>query len=179
MLEAQFESATTQPELLAHHYTEAGVVAQAIPYWQRAGQRAIERSANLEAIGYLTKGLEMLKILPDTPARTRQELDVQTALSLALKVTHGWSAPSATSLHPGAGTVSTSEETPQLFPVLFGLWTSSIVQPEFQAARELGEQLLRLGQKASDPTLLTQAHWVLGFTLLFMGAFAHARTWST
>jgi predicted ATPase len=60
-LEAQFpESATTQPELLAHHYTEAGMLAQAIPYWQRAGQRALERSANLEAIGHLTKGLEVL-----------------------------------------------------------------------------------------------------------------------
>ena len=82
---------------------------------------------------------------------------------------------SGTSLHPGAGTVSTGGRNPAALPVLFGLWTSSIVRPEFQAARELGEQLLRLGQNASDPALLTQAHWVLGFTLLFMGAFAPAR----
>jgi class 3 adenylate cyclase/predicted ATPase len=177
VLEAQFpESATTQPELLAHHYTEAGVLAQAIPYWQRAGQRAIERSANLGAIGYLTKGLAMLQILPDTPDRTRQELDMQTALGLALRVTHGWSAPEAVQAYTRARALCQHvEETPQLFPVLFGLWTSSIVRPEFQAARELGEHLLRLGQQASDPTLLTQAHWVLGITLLFMGAFAQAR----
>ena len=64
----------TQPELLAHHYTEAGVMAQAMPYWQRTGQRAIERSANLEAIGHLTKGLEVLKTLPDTPEQVQQEL---------------------------------------------------------------------------------------------------------
>ena len=75
VLEAQFpEICETQPELLAHHYTEAGLHAQAIPYWQRAGQRAIQRSANVEAIGHLTKGLELLKTLPDTPERTQQEL---------------------------------------------------------------------------------------------------------
>src|SRR6266487_2499628 len=94
VLAAQFpDIAETQPELLAHHYTEAGVMAQAIPYWQQAGQRAIERSANLEAIGHLTKGLEVLTTLPDTPDRTRQELDLQTALGLALRAIKGWSAP--------------------------------------------------------------------------------------
>src|SRR6266567_8406714 len=84
VLEARFpESCETQPELLAHHYTEAGLSAQAIPYWQRAGQRAIERSANLEALGHLTKGLEVLAILPDTPERTQQELDLQLTLGPA------------------------------------------------------------------------------------------------
>jgi class 3 adenylate cyclase len=72
VLEARFpDICATQPELLAHHYTEAGVLAQAIPYWQRAGQRALERSANLEAEAHLTKGLEMLATLPDTPERAQ------------------------------------------------------------------------------------------------------------
>src|SRR5262249_49941069 len=67
VLEAQFPSiCETQPELLAQHYIEAGLMAQAMPYWQQAGQRTIERSANLEAIGHLTKGLEVLTTLPDT-----------------------------------------------------------------------------------------------------------------
>ena len=66
------ETAETQPELLAHHYTEAGLGAQAIPYWQRAGQRAIQRSANLEAIGHLTRGLDILITLPDTPECSQQ-----------------------------------------------------------------------------------------------------------
>lgn len=70
VLEARFpEVAATQPELVAQHYTETGLMAQAISYWQRAGQRAIERSANLEAIRHLTKGLEMLKALPDSSER--------------------------------------------------------------------------------------------------------------
>jgi predicted ATPase len=177
VLEARFpDLCETQPELLAQHYTEAGVMAQAIPYWQQAGQRAIERSANLEAIGHLTKGLEVLTTLPDTPDRTRQELDVQTALGLALRVIKGWSAPEAEQAYIRARELcQQAGDTSQLFPVLFGLWTSSVVRPELQTARALGEQLLRLGQHASDPTLLTQAHLVLGFTLLFMGEFAPAR----
>src|SRR5262249_7063026 len=74
-LEERFpETKETQPELLAHHYTEAGFLAQAIAYWQRAGRRATQRSANAEAISHLTKGLELLKTLPDTPERTQQEL---------------------------------------------------------------------------------------------------------
>jgi class 3 adenylate cyclase/DNA-binding winged helix-turn-helix (wHTH) protein/predicted ATPase len=177
VLEAQFpELCDTQPELLAHHYTEAGAMAQAVPYWQQAGQRAIERSAHLEAIGHLTRGLEVLKTLPDTPDRTRQELDAQTALGLALRAIHGWSAPEAVQAYTRAWELCQQVgETPQRFPVLFGLWTSSIVRPEFQTASALGEQLLSLGQRASNPTLVLQAHWVMGFTLLFMGAFASAR----
>src|SRR5262249_10341279 len=67
VLEARFpETGETQPELLAHHYTEAGLGTQAIPYWQRAGQRAIQRSAHVEAMSHLTKGLEVLAALPDT-----------------------------------------------------------------------------------------------------------------
>ena len=81
VLEEQFaETKETQPELLAHHYTEAGLSAQAIPYWQQAGQRATQRSANVEAINHLTKGLELLKTLPDTPERAQQELTLQIAL---------------------------------------------------------------------------------------------------
>ena len=107
MLEAQFpETVETQPELVAHHYTEAGLAEQAIPYWQRAGQRANERSAHVEAIGHLTKGLEVLQALPDTPERAQQELDLQIALGQAL---HRYQGPSGsgsgTHLQPGAGAV--------------------------------------------------------------------------
>src|SRR5262249_18213832 len=93
VLEGRFsERCETQPIVRAHNFTEPGLMAQAIPYWQRAGQRAIERSANLEAIGHLTRGLEVLKTLPDTPDRTRQELDLQTALGPALRAIQGWSS---------------------------------------------------------------------------------------
>jgi predicted ATPase len=94
VLAEQFpETAETQPELLAHHYTEAGLNAQAVLYWQRAGRRALARSAYLEAISHLTKGLEVLQILPDTAERTQRELDLQTTLGLALVATKGRAAP--------------------------------------------------------------------------------------
>ena len=102
-LEQHFpDIAETQPELLAHHYTEAGLPAQAIPYWQRAGQRAVERSANVEAISHFTKGLELLKTLPETPERTQQELTLQLALGSPLLMLKGPYGPgSGTRLHPG------------------------------------------------------------------------------
>jgi predicted ATPase len=81
ILEEQFpEVVETQPELLAQHYTEAGRGAQAIPYWQRAGQLAIERAGYVEAASLLSKGLASVELLPDTSARMRQELELQMAL---------------------------------------------------------------------------------------------------
>jgi predicted ATPase len=75
VLEAQFpDMAETQPELLAQHYAEAGLLAQALPYWQQAGQRALQRSAHLEAMHHLTRGIEVLAALPETAERTQHEL---------------------------------------------------------------------------------------------------------
>ena len=97
VLEARFpDICETQPELLAHHYTEAGLLAQAIPYWQQAGQRALERSATLEAVAHLTQGLAVLGTLPDTPARAQQELGMQITLGPALMHTRGFEAPEVT-----------------------------------------------------------------------------------
>jgi class 3 adenylate cyclase/predicted ATPase len=81
VLEAQFpETAETQPELLAHHYTEAGCTEQAVGYWLRAGQHASARWAHVEAISHFTTGIELLTILPETPERTQQELSFLTGL---------------------------------------------------------------------------------------------------
>src|SRR5262249_24034633 len=81
VLEAQFpEVAEAEPELLAHHYTEASLMEQAVGYWHKAGQQAMERSAHVEAISHLTKGLELLKMLPETPERTQQALPLHIAL---------------------------------------------------------------------------------------------------
>src|SRR5262249_21397046 len=88
VLEEQFpEIKETQPELLGHNYTEAGLTAQAIPYWQQAGQRAAQRSAHVEAIAHLTKGLALLKTLPDTPERTQHELTLRVTLGIPLIAT--------------------------------------------------------------------------------------------
>jgi predicted ATPase len=123
VLAEQFpETVATQPELVAHHYTEAGLSVQAIPYWQQAGHRAVQRSTNIEAISHLTKGLELLKTLPDTPERAQQELMLQVALSTPLMLTRGWAAPGVGRVHSRARELCRQiGETPQLFPVLHGV----------------------------------------------------------
>jgi class 3 adenylate cyclase len=107
VLEQQFpETIETQPELLAHHYTEAGLSVQAIPYWQRAGQRASERSAYVEAIAHLSKGLELLASLPDTPERGPTGTHVVHRPWYGIEVYRGLCGPgSGRHLSPGARTV--------------------------------------------------------------------------
>ena len=93
MVERFPDLAETQPELLAQHYTEAGLAEHAIPYWQRAGERAAGRSAHAEAIGHFHKALEVLTLLPDTSERAQQELTLQRALGASLLATRGFAAP--------------------------------------------------------------------------------------
>jgi predicted ATPase len=103
VLEARFpEVAEAQPELLARHYTGAGQGEHAIPYWQHAGQRAVERSADSEAVSHFTKGLELLKSLPATPERARQELALQLALGPPLRMVKGHTAPEVEGVHTRA-----------------------------------------------------------------------------
>jgi class 3 adenylate cyclase len=94
VLEAQFpETAEAEPELLAHHCTEAGLIEQAVHYWYHAGQRAAERSAHVEAISHLRTGLELLQTLPETPQRTQHEVDMLIVLGASLIATKGYAAP--------------------------------------------------------------------------------------
>jgi predicted ATPase len=147
VLETRFPTlAETQPELLAQHYTEAGLKEQAIPYWQQAGRQAIQRSANLEAIGHLTRGLDILKTLPDISAWAQQELDLLTTLRPALLVTKGYAAPEVLQAYARArqlcGQVG---ETPQPFQVLRG---------ELRAAVSLNRLWQRQGKCSEARELL-------------------------
>src|SRR5262249_2987198 len=127
-LEAHFPAlCETQPELLAHHYTEAGLGAPAIPYWQRAGQRAIQRSAHAEAMAHLTQGPEVLAPLPDTVERAQQELRLHTALGPALMAVKGYAAREVEHAYVRARELCQQVgDTPQFFPVLRGLWYVSL-----------------------------------------------------
>ena len=177
VLEARFpEICETQPELLAHHYMDAGLSEQAVGYWHKAGQRAVERSAHVEAIRHLTKGIEVLKTLPETPECARQELDVQTTLGQALMATKGYAAPAVEQAYTRARELGQQVgETRQLFPVLWGLWVFYVVRAEYKRARELAEQLLSLAQSVHTPAFLLEAHRALGITLSYLGEAAPAR----
>ena len=177
VLEARFPALVeTQPELVAQHYTAAGCNEQAVVYWQRAGQQASERSANLEAISHVTTGIELLKTLPETPEHTQQALTLHIALGAALQVTKGQAAPEVEHAYTQARALCQQVgETPELVPVLFGLWRFYLVRPQLHTARELGETLLRLAQQADDPALAVVAHYALGITWLWLGALPAAR----
>ena len=117
-----------------------GAVEQAVDYWQRAGQRAVERSAYEEAISHLSKGLEGLTTLPNGPERTQHELVLQTLLGPALAATKGLAAPETGHTYTRARELCQQVgDTPQLFPVLWGLGTFYHVRAQHQTARELGD----------------------------------------
>jgi predicted ATPase len=174
-LEVRPETVETQPELLAHHCTEAGLAAPAVGYWQRAGERSTARSAYIEAVAHLTKELEALQTLPDTSARARHELDMQVALGQGLQVTKGLSASEVGHVFARARELCQQVgDTPQLFVVLTGLVDFYRTRGELEAARELGEQLLTLAQRRHDPKHLAYAHLMLGHTLFYLGEFVLA-----
>jgi predicted ATPase len=173
VLEERFaETKETQPELLAHHYTEASLIARAIPYWQKAGQKASQHSANAEAISHLTKALEVLKTLPDTPERIQQELTLQITLIVPLIPTKGYAAPEMEHTYIRALELCRQVgETSQLFPVMLGLVAFRLMRAEVQTACELAEQCLRLARSVHSQTRLMWAHNVLGQTLFHSGEF--------
>ncbi len=170
------ETVETQPELLAHHYTEAGFSAQAVLYWQQAGQRALQHSAHMEAIAHLTKGLELIATMPDSPERIQQELILQTNLGTALMTTKGFAAPEVEKTYARARELCQQVgDTPQLLPVLRGLWGFYITRAELQTAQELGEQFFSLAQHTQDRSLLLWSHWSLGATLFYLGELPSAQ----
>jgi class 3 adenylate cyclase/predicted ATPase len=178
VLEAQFpEVVATQPELLAHHLTEAGRPEQAVGYWQRAGERAVGRSAHLEAISHLTTGLAVLETLPETAERIQQELLLETTLGPALMITKGFAAPEVEHAYARARALCQRVgETPQLFSVLRGLWQFYNGRGAYQTARELGEQCLQRAQQEDDTARLVEAHHTLWTTGLLLGDLRLART---
>jgi class 3 adenylate cyclase/predicted ATPase len=163
-------------EMLAYHYTEAGCHEQAVTYWQQAGQRALQRSANVEALDHLNKGLEGLKTLPDTPVRTQLELDFLIALGLAYRLSRGYTAPEVARTYGRAREVCQQVgDTPKLAQVLFGLSIYHLGRAEYPATLEFGEQLLAEAQRQNDAGLILEAHRMLGSTLYWTGEFSAAR----
>jgi len=172
------ETCEEQPELLAHHYTEARLHAPAVVYLQRAGQRAVERSAYVEAIAHLRQGLTLTATLPDTPERLQHELTLSMALGAALMATQGFAAPEVEHAYIRARECSRKAGDPlQIFTALRGLWLVYLVRGELQMAYEQGAHLLHLAQRQQDSTLLIEAHRVTGVSLCFLGELTTAWTY--
>ena len=177
-LEERFPSTVeTQPERLGYHYTEAGLLEQAIPYWQRAGDIDMKRSAHTAAIGHYTRGLELLEKLSQKPERVAIELALQTALGTALMPVRGFGAPEVKQSLDRARELSQQVgDTAQLLTVLHGLWIYYLVRAELKTSYRLADQMLNIAQQVQDPAALLEAHHDLGSNFYWAGEYTSART---
>jgi class 3 adenylate cyclase/predicted ATPase len=176
-LETHFpEIASSQPEVVARHYTEAGLAAKAIGYWLKAGHLAGTRSANVEARRHLTKGLELVQPLPPGPERDRQELRFQSLLGPALIATKGYAAPEPLAAYRRAlALMRATGDTAQQDAVLFGLWNIYCVRAEFGKARKLCHEFLRVAEQHNEATSSIIAFGTLGSLYNLFGKFPAAR----
>src|SRR6202011_514374 len=151
-LENQFaKTAESQPEILARHCTEAGLSDRAVGYWLRAGRNAAERSANLEAISHLSKGLEGLKRLPASPERDRQELALQTAIGTPLIAVHGYAAPQTGAVYSRARLLCERlGDAGALFATLSGEFTYHFVRGDYCMMRGLAGEARRTSERTAD-----------------------------
>jgi class 3 adenylate cyclase/predicted ATPase len=160
---------------LAHHYSRSGNTQKSVDYLHLAGQQAVQRSANEEAIVHLTAALELLKALPDTLERAQQELALQIALGAPLRTTKGYGSPEVEHTFTRARELCQQlGNTPQLFPMLWGLWYVYYVRADYKTAQELATQCLALAQNVQDPALLVEVHFVLGASFI-LGELTLAR----
>jgi DNA-binding winged helix-turn-helix (wHTH) protein/tetratricopeptide (TPR) repeat protein len=160
---------------LAVHFERARDYRRAVQYRQRAGDNAVRLSAHQGAISHVTKGLELLTTLPDTPDRAQQELALQMTLGTSLLATRGFGSSEVGQAYTRAHELCRRlGETPQLFPVLAGLRFFYVAQGNLEAARGLGEQLLQLAESIGDPALILEGHYALAVPLHLLGEFVPA-----
>jgi predicted ATPase len=176
-LEERFPAVVaSQPEIVARHFTEAGLVDPAIDYWLRAGNLTLSRSANAEAVKHLRQGIELTRSLAPSPERVRKELDFYLALGPAMAATEGDAAPETLRVFSharellGDGGTLTEQMT-----VLWGAYLAHSMRAEHTAARDVAHQCLVLAAHHEHPGMSALANRFMGQTLHFMGAFVEAR----
>jgi predicted ATPase len=176
ILEERFpDVVTSQPEIVAHHFTEAGLVERASDYWLKAGQQAARRSANAEALNHLARGLQLLPNIDDPMLRNKSELLLQTSLGNSLRATKGWSIDSVKQAYTRALQLcKESGFDEHTFPAVFGLWTWDFVRGALGEAQAMAERLLSAAENVDDSVYKVLAHEALGFTLFAHGKFAAA-----
>ncbi len=178
LLETRFpEIVQTQPELVAHHHTEAGSAERAVEHWYKAGQQAIERSANLEAIAHLTRGRALLTEQPESAERDAQELDYCLALGPALMSTKGLAAPEAEEVYVHARQLCQSvDQTALSFQAAWGLWLVYQQRGQIDLAQSATDEVLSLVERQRENVdHLLQAHHAAWTTQLFVGNISASR----
>jgi class 3 adenylate cyclase/predicted ATPase len=174
-IEARFpQIAEKEPEYLAHHFTEAQLVTKAIQYWQVAGNRAKQRSANLEAIAHYSKALGLTASLPEA-SRDSIERSLRVALGPALMATKGGASRDVQENYARARELAERADVGrEMFPVLFGLFRYYVLRAELQTAASLAMQLLDLARSEKDSGLLIEGSLAMGAAVFWMGDTATA-----
>jgi class 3 adenylate cyclase/tetratricopeptide (TPR) repeat protein len=164
----------SQPEIVAHHFAEAGLVEPAVGYWLKAGNLALSRSANA-AVGHLEHGLKLIPCIDNPILRNKFELLLQTSLGNSLRAIKGWSSDSVKKAYTRALQLCRESGLDEhTFPAVFGLWTWNFLRATLREAQALAEHLLNAAKNADDPVYKVLAHEALGFTLFGRGEFAAA-----
>ncbi|WP_217359013.1 ATP-binding protein [Ruegeria arenilitoris] len=166
------------PEILAHHYTMAGMSAEAIDHRYLAGQRAVQRSANIEANTQLSLAIEQLSDLTQSVERDRKEIEIQVLRAGVLRSTAGIAADETGAVYSRIRELCEGvEETDHLFPVLNGLYSFHLVRAEYDLARNVAEQVLKLAASTHETQHQMVAHRAMGAVLFHIGeldaAYSH------
>ena len=177
LLESRFtDTVESSPELVAHHYTEAGLPDQAVTYWQQAGEKATRRSANQEAIGHLTAGLAQLAQLPETPERSKREFALQRLLGQASFAIRGYASPEAKRAYSRARELcAVIGDDDGIFPVLFGVWLSEFGGGQHANGATTAGEILERARRTQNAGAHIAGNVALGISELHLGALTHAR----
>jgi tetratricopeptide (TPR) repeat protein len=160
---------------LAWHFREAGIVEKAIPYLGQVGEKAVQLTAYQEGISHLSRGLELLMTLPESPQRAAQELDLQLPLIIAYQGSRGARSPEKIEAFTRAQQLChQTGRSSQLCRVLGELVVYYYVGAEYQKARELAQENFKLAEGAGNPLQIATCHWNLGFISFGMGEFRTA-----
>ena len=179
-LEDRFpEIVTAQPALLAHHCTEAGLTEKAVGYWLAGGRQAWGRSAVVEAVALLRRGLALVPALPDGDRHRETEFDMRIALGQALIATRGWAAPEVGEAYARARQLAPTLDRPRaLLSALLGQYTYHANAADFQRARQLAAEMEALGETSGDNATQVIACLSYAHTCHNFGEFAAARAYA-
>ncbi len=162
--------AEIEPELLAHHYTEAGLFGTAIPYWQKAGQLAQQRVALQEAIGHYQRGLELTSRLAPSSERDAWELQLRALLGMAWVELHGYTHPQvAASLEPALQLDQSLDRGDYAVRILWGLWVYRLCTGQIQESLVWAERLLARAEEVDSETMRIVGHWTACNSYFFLG----------
>jgi class 3 adenylate cyclase/predicted ATPase len=170
------ETVASEPELLARHYTAAGLAESAAPFWKRAGELALQRMALQEAVAHLSSGLELIPALAPTPARDLLEVELRTMLGTAWMALKGWAAPEVERAFTPALPLAKSHRLQRaLVPILWGIWLNIMCQGRVADSKRWLEKSLTAADEGGDPDLHMLGLTMKMISMYFLGDLVEAR----